>query len=217
MFSRISTLIGVFVATALLGAPSALAASPEQSPPGSNGYHSAYYNYLQMTADKHATGSAATIKNGVTAASSAWSCGTQGWIASRASGLYISTEALSPGDEKGMLRARATSVGPWEMYQICGNAQTGAGAIWADGNAKWVTTEIGDQGLKYAMLRARSSSIGPWEEYQFAGVAGAFSIWSHANALWVSAELGYSGGWYGMIRARSGEIGAWESFAGPGF
>jgi hypothetical protein len=224
MVRRITTALAVLGAFALFGAPGAFAGeSPtaaneaSQAPPGSNGYHSAYYNYRQMMAEKQATGSSATVKNGVATAGSAWSCGAQGWIASRANGLYVSNEVGSPGEEKDMLRARATSVGPWEMFQFCGNAVTGAVAIFADANVAWVSTELGYTGLKYAMLRARSFSIGAWEQYQLAGVAGAFSIWSAANHLWVSAELGYPGGWNGMLRARSETIGEWENFSGTAF
>jgi hypothetical protein len=198
MVRPITATIAALAAFASLGAPGAFAGesptAPSEAslvPAGSNGYHSAYYNYEQMMAEKQATHSSATVKNGVATAGSEWSCGAQGWIASRANGLYVSNEVGSPGEEKGMLRARATSVGPWEMFQFCGNAVTGAVAIFGDANVAWVSTELGDTGLKYAMLRARSFSIGAWEQYQLAGVAGAFSIWSAADHLWVSAELGY--------------------------
>jgi hypothetical protein len=224
MIRRIIATLGVLTACALVGAPGAFAgesptAPPEASlmPPGANGYHSAYYNYRQMMAEKQATHSAATVKNGVTTAGPSWSCGAQGWFASRYTGLYVSDELGYAGGEKGMLRARSSSVGPWELYQFCGNAQTGAAAIFADGNAAWVSTEVSYSGALYGMLRARSFSIGAWEEYSLAGVEGAFSIWSAANARWVSAEYGDSGNWWGMLRARSETIGAWESYAGTAF
>jgi hypothetical protein len=224
MLRTITVTTAALLACALLSASPTLAAesptAPSEAsllPPGSNGYHSAYYNYRQMMAEKAATGSNATVKNGVTTAGSEWSCGAQGWFASRANGLYVSNEVSAPGAEKDMLRARATSVGPWEMFQFCGNAVTGAVAIFADANVAWVSTELGYTGAAYAMLRARSFSIGAWEQYSLAGVEGAFSIWSAANHLWVSAELGYSGGWSGMLRARSETIGPWESFAGTAF
>lgn len=223
MVRRITAALAVLAAFALLGAPGALAGesttAPSEAslPAGSNGYHSAYYNYERLIAEKQATHSSASVKNGVATAGSAWSCGEQGWISSRANGLYVSNEVGSPGEEKDMLRARATSVGPWELFQFCGNAVTGAVAIFGDANAAWVSTELGYTGLKYAMLRARSFSIGAWEQYQLSGVAGAFSIWSAANRLWVSAELGYSGSWNGMLRARSETIGEWENFSGTAF
>jgi hypothetical protein len=223
MVRQITAALAVLAAFALLGAPGALAGesttAPSEAslPAGSNGYHSAYYNYERLIAEKQATHSSASVKNGVATAGSAWSCGEQGWISSRANGLYVSNEVGSPGEEKDMLRARATSVGPWELFQFCGNAVTGAVAIFGDANAAWVSTELGYTGLKYAMLRARSFSIGAWEQYQLSGVAGAFSIWSAANRLWVSAELGYSGSWNGMLRARSETIGEWENFSGTAF
>jgi hypothetical protein len=141
-----------------------------------------------------------------------WECSAQGWIQSAYNGLYVSTELGYSGAEKGMLRARSTSVGPWELYQLCW--RTGVGgptyAIWSDGAAKFVTAEIGPEAAVYGMLRARSNSVGAWEEFTIYGATKLLIL--GANSKWVSAEFGWSGNWYGMLRARSESIGQWEEY-----
>jgi hypothetical protein len=221
MLPRITRALVVFLTIPLLAAPNALAATPSESsaalPPGANGYHSALYNYEQMKTEKAATHSTASVTNGVNTPSSPWSCVGQGWIASKYSGLYVSTELGYHGSELGMLRARSSSVGPWELYQLCGNAHTGALALFADANATWVSTELGYSGILYGMLRARGTSIGPWEEYSGEGTVNLFYLYSNANFRWVSTEYGDSGNWWGMLRARSTEVGQWEEYFGTAF
>jgi len=207
---RLAGPLGVFFATALFASPSALAA--EQSVPASaNGYRSALGNFLRQTEAVRA-GRAAPSTNGVpkqfSASGAPLECGGQGYIQSKYNGLYVSTEVGWTGPDKAMLRARATSVGPWELYQICGYSGEPR-AIWSNGAVKFVSTELGYTGEEYAMLRARNNYIGPWEEYGFIGTTFFFS---QANGRWVSAEFGYGGNHYGMLRARALGVGAWEEY-----
>lgn len=194
-----------------LTAPSAFAA--EVAPAGANGYHSAWANLLEQQATKRAANSSAIVQNGVKAAATI-ECGSAGYIQSRYTGNFVSTELGFAGQAAAELRARATSVGPWELYQICYNLSSGLYNIFADANGAWVSTEIGYTGGLYGMLRARAAVIGSWEGYNIAGTSYGFIIKSAANNLYVSGEFGYSGNDYGMLRARSSGIGQWEEWQG---
>ncbi len=197
--------LGILFAVALIASPSALA-DAQNEPASANGYHSAFANLTEQLAAKRA-GRAAPSTNGVPAAlaSESGECGAPGYIQSRYNGLYVSTEVGYPGNQNWMLRARATSVGAWELYQICYN---GYYTIYADASHRWVTAEVGYTGAEYAMLRGRATSIGPWEKFVFSGDWFA----SSQNGLFVSAEFGYPGSLYGMLRARSGGVGQWEEW-----
>lgn len=222
-----SAAVAVTLALALLTSPGAFAAEP----PGANGYQSAIAlaekqkeavndglaapgnlrgvpnpKPEQRQAGAQVTSALSGVKPYSTVG---WECGPEGFIQSRANGLYVSTELGYLGEEKGMLRARSSSVGAWELYQICSPAGSGTPrAIWSDGAAKFVSTELGDTGPKWAMLRARANSVGPWEEYVFLGKSLIYGV----SERWVSAELGDTGSWYGMLRARAESIGPWEEW-----
>ena len=66
-----------------------------------------------------------------------------------------------------MLRARASSIGPWEQYSIDCIAPNGGQdfVIVAKNNGKFVSAELVYTGSYYAMLRARASNWGEWETY----------------------------------------------------
>jgi hypothetical protein len=150
------------------------------------------------------------------AAESSFKCTEPGSWYSSANGLYISAEIGMSGNWWGMLRARATSVGPWERFQFCeyeSGIYAGVWSIWSNAAERWVTAEFGYTGGEYGMLRARATGIGSWERYRFATYPGVpFGIQSNYNGLWVSAELGNPEPTYAMLRARSGTRGAWENF-----
>jgi hypothetical protein len=136
-----------------------------------------------------------------------------GWLKSSANGKYVSAELQYTGIGYGELRARSTSVGSWERFELC----WGVGgipqqlAIRSLANGKWVASEQGYSEPFYGMLRARSSSIGPWETFH-----GGTGLRSLASLKFVSAELGYAGGRNGMLRARASALGPWEEFTNPG-
>ncbi len=215
-----------FLVSALVFASLAAAPSAHATPTGANGYHSVL---AMAKSQREAAKIAATtpgkldgVVNHALAGAQAsgikplstvgWECTGEGWIRSAYNGLYVSTEVGYSGAEKGMLRARSTSVGPWERYQICWKEGGGGptDAIWSDGAAKFVTAEIGPEAVVYGMLRARANSVGAWEEFSILG--GPKMLINAANGLWVSAEFGWSGNWYGMLRARAASIGEWEEY-----
>lgn len=140
---------------------------------------------------------------------------------SAANDRYVAAE-LGNGHYPGMLRARATHVGPWEEHQFCHERGTNYWSIFTNANDRWAITQINYRGPKIYqnMLRADARSIGPWEQYQIlciAGTHGSFVIWSPVARRFVAAELGYKGDDYGTLRARANKVGPWEIFRpGPG-
>ena len=79
-------------------------------------------------------------------------------IRSNRNGKWVSAELGYGGVRYGMLRARASSIGPWETFN-------GAYGLRNTKNWKYVSAELGYGGGLKGMLRARSSSYGPWEHF----------------------------------------------------
>jgi hypothetical protein len=133
---------------------------------------------------------------------------------SAANDRYVAAE-LGNGRYPGMLRARATHLGPWEEHQFCRERGTNYWSIFTNANQRWAITQINYLGADKGMLRAQATSIGPLEEYWILcvhGEAGSFAIWSPAAEQFVTAELGFKGEDYGMLRARASDVGPWEIF-----
>jgi hypothetical protein len=135
-------------------------------------------------------------------------------IYSTANGRYVSTELGYTGGDHAMLRARSTSVGPWEQYVVCRDDSNGLTEMASQATGLDVSAELGFGGGRYAMLRARSTSVGPWELFITSANPGGNYTWiaSNANGRFVSAELGYGGSYYGMLRARATSVGPWETY-----
>jgi hypothetical protein len=134
---------------------------------------------------------------------------TDGALYSEANHRYVSAELGYSGSDYAMLRARATSIGPWERFEICYTTTYGTHFSFRSlANGLWVSAELGYGGSLYGMLRARAGSIGSWEKFY-----GGNEIQSEANWKWVSAELGYGGGYYAMLRARADSVGPWEDWS----
>jgi hypothetical protein len=151
----------------------------------------------------------------VASPASAVSCNPNFVLRDTANNKFVSAELSYTGDYYGMLRARSTSVGPWESFALCnwGTYYT----LQSNANHKYVSTEVGYYGRWNGMLRARADSVGPYERLQVNPIGGSmvlFDLASDQNYLYVSAELGYaSTDWeYGMLRARSSSVGIWERF-----
>jgi hypothetical protein len=132
----------------------------------------------------------------------------QEWVLASSGGI-VSVELDYAGYKKGMLRARSSSIGPWEKLRICRheNFQT----IFSVAAQRYVSVELDYGGADEGMLRARSTSVGAWEKFAIT-CAATCTIKSLANGRYVSAELAYTGSGYGMLRARADKAGAWEIF-----
>jgi hypothetical protein len=129
-----------------------------------------------------------------------------------ANGRYVSTEIAWTGGAYARLRARATTVGPWEKYTLY--ASGSAWAIRSKANGRFVSAELGWTGNNYGLLRARATSIGPWERYSllYNSTSRRYALRSMANGRYVAAELGFPQPFTGELRARSTAIGSWEQF-----
>jgi hypothetical protein len=144
-------------------------------------------------------------------------CWLNVWILANGNARYVSAEMGYPGGDYAMLRARSSSIGPWERFGVCRESVNGLTNIWSQHNGLAVSTELGYGGGDHAMLRARSSSIGSWEYFYTnspgPGGQGAYTLFqSAANGKYVAAEVGYGGDDHGMLRARSASYDAWELF-----
>jgi hypothetical protein len=145
-----------------------------------------------------------------------------------ANGKYVSTEMGLGGNDRGMLRARANTIGPWEKYYVCWRNDPGAGntyaLIYSEGGLVSAEFGYGVDDTRYGMLRGRASGMGPWEKFQIdvnsPNRSTIRSIGDPNNLCYVSTELGYGGDLAGMLRNRpscylgepSHGIGPWERF-----
>jgi hypothetical protein len=161
-----ATAIGIGLAiTGMLGSGTAFAVAadgaPEQAPlvrstaqlvaPGSGSWH--------LEQRRQALAARVGVR------SEAVSCWSNVIIYANANGRYVSTERGYGGDSANMLRARATAIGPWELYYTSRAPRRGWTTMYANANNRYVSAEIGYGGDYNGMLRARATAIGPWEWY----------------------------------------------------
>ena len=143
-------------------------------------------------------------------------CGQFLAIKSVAANRYVSAELDYAGGGWAMLRARATGIGPWEEFSICGLPGNLA-ALWSVAAGRYVSMEYDYGGTGWAMLRARSTTHDAWEHFSLEPIGNCGELCTSIRSAFtdrlVSAELDYDGGDYGMLRARTtGSPGAWERF-----
>jgi hypothetical protein len=104
---------------------------------------------------------------------------------SNANGLWVSAELTYGGNNYAELRARATTIGPWERYRLVGSAG-GVVAMESLANQQYVSAEILYQSPYADLLRARSASVGPWEQFTVTPLTPAVST----DTGWVSYDGG---------------------------
>jgi hypothetical protein len=124
--------------------------------------------------------------------------------------LGVSAELSWTGDGYGQLRARATTLGPWERFRLVCVSGTDVYAIRSVESGRYVTAEISWTGDRNGLLRARATAIGPWERFRIPNTpaGGTMTILSLANNRYVTAEIGRSN----ELRARASAPGTWERF-----
>lgn len=133
-------------------------------------------------------------------------------------GKLVSVELRETGTLYGMLRARASAMGPWERFRICQSDGIVGQTTWTIqslANGKYVSAELGYAGSYSGLLRARSSTVGRWERFRISGDGLSLrlaSILSLANGRYVSTEIGETGSTYAMLRARAISVGPWERY-----
>src|SRR5579859_2547054 len=145
------------------------------------------------------------------------------WPAANANSDYVSAELGYTGASYGMLRARATTIGPWEKFDFCYDATQGWWAISSDANGLYVTAQFGYAGASFGELTASSSIIGPYQKWVLGCVPGSpvgpqiefVTIQAQTNLNYVSTEIGYTGASYAMLRARAATAGPWEKYFNP--
>jgi hypothetical protein len=95
-----------------------------------------------------------------------WSGATKiTYIKNEANDRYVSAELGRTGVDYGMLRARATSIGPWEKFKAeRWGPNPSMYTLKSLANNRYVSVELGYGGGRHAMLRARATSIGSWEK-----------------------------------------------------
>ena len=151
------------------------------------------------------------------------SCFDQQSLAANANSDYVSAELGYTGASYGMLRARATTIGPWEKFDFCHDVTQGWWAISSDANGLYVTAQFGYPGASFGELTASSSIIGPYQKWVLGCVPGSpvgpqiefVTIQAQTNLNYVSTEIGYTGASYAMLRARAATAGPWEKYFNP--
>jgi hypothetical protein len=83
---------------------------------------------------------------------------------------WVSAELSFKGANYGMLRARASKIGPWEKFIFEPtnpklNLTLQLGYIKSAANKRYVSVEYGYTGTSSRMLRARARPKGPWETF----------------------------------------------------
>ena len=147
---------------------------------------------------------------GLAPAAGASSCRT---VALKSGNYYVSAEFGWDGHGGGMLRARATAIGPWEEFVQCDYGSYWVFEAAGASTITFVSTEKEYVQGDYGMLRARTSEVGTWEQYTLVVVrSGVFALKARANNKYVTVERQYVGDRFGMLRARSDSIGPWEEF-----
>jgi hypothetical protein len=141
----------------------------------------------------------------------AWAgCGTVS-IVNAYTGLAVSAELGDVGIFNGMLRARATSVGPWEKFTMCMD-DNHVFTLKSQANNLYVSTEEDYEGGYQYLLRARAAVVGGWELFVMYGVGGDTVEFTGSPGYWVTSELGYSGSDQYLLRANRKSLGGWETW-----
>lgn len=129
-------------------------------------------------------------------------CGTVAWQ-NLYQTRYVSAELDYTGSNYGMLRARASIIGPYERFQYCWYS-AGYFTLKSLANGRFVSAELSYTGSTYAMLRARAYSIGSWERFTYINNSGVWWWRNQGNSRWVRAEVSYAGSSDNMLRASYG-------------
>lgn len=181
MLPRWAALVAVVAALLLIPLASPASAAVEAGPVCTAGYNNravwvSFAASKYVTAELKYTGSTyAMVRAARTSPGpweiwnfcSYWGSGTKvTYIKNLSNGRYVSAELGYTGVDYGMLRARATSVGPWEKFVIENwGPNPSMYTIRSLANGRYVSTELGYGGSRNNMLRARATSIGNWEKY----------------------------------------------------
>ena len=210
----------LLTAIALAGAVAAALASTVPASAGTRALSPSAGHAIATAARPAGPRAAVPARLRAAAPSDTFTCYDQQSLLSAANSDYVSAEIDDTGADYGMLRARATTVGPWEKFDFCYDVTQGWWAISSDVYGLYVTQQFGYPGASFAELTASSSIIGPYQKFLLSCLQGPpvsprvdyVLLQAQTNLNYVSAELGYTGADYGMLRARAATAGPWETF-----
>lgn len=128
--------------------------------------------------------------------------------------LYVSVELQAGEAFPGMLRARAKTAGPWEMFTMCNDGLNRI-TLKSEANGLFVAVEHDYPGIYRDMLRARTPAdrIGGWERFILEDYGDVVAFRTDRNQ-YVTSEQGFpdSAPEYGMLRGNRDVLGPWEYF-----
>jgi hypothetical protein len=140
--------------------------------------------------------------------------------ASTSAPRVVTVETTWAGADYAKLRARKTSVGTNEKFQLCWYTSDGYYTLKSLANSRFVTAETGYGGDWKGVLRASSTTVGTKQKFRITGTVGGSANFSKmesvANGRYVSCEATWGGDIKGILRARNVSGGTYERFQFPG-
>lgn len=131
----------------------------------------------------------------------------------------MTVETTWRGAAFGKLRARKTTVGTNEKFQLCWYTSEGYYTLKALANGRNVTAETGYSGDWNGVLRASVTTVGTNQKFRITAGSGGSSEYSKiesvANGRYVSCEATWSGDIKGILRAQNVSAGTYERFQFP--
>jgi hypothetical protein len=133
-------------------------------------------------------------------------------LQSRSNRKYVTAELADPGALKGLLRARSSGVGTWQMFQ-CVAIGSDQWALKSRVNHKYVTTQIDYPGALKGVLRAGASKVGASERFTFRSVLSCSCYALKAvNSRFATTDPSSSNATRGLLRAHGTTIGSRQEF-----
>lgn len=140
----------------------------------------------------------------------------EGGLLSEYNDRYVSTETGYSGSKKNIMRARATTVGDTELYDICVTLVNREVEVTFRSQASglYATVDGSSSGYFSSALRATASRVGPAETFQalLDPAAKNFQLRSRLNNRYVTNFKRLPGADSMILRAISTTIGAPENF-----
>jgi hypothetical protein len=142
----------------------------------------------------------------------------QRW-ALKVNGMYVSAEVNNSGDQKGKLRAVATSVTSLETFTLHTDHIDDVGygttiSLRNEENGLYVTSEDSYTGVQKGELRARGTNTGSWERFYVIPQGNhEYALKSAAHTdLYISARFNATGADAGLLRPYTTTVSTWERF-----
>lgn len=118
---------------------------------------------------------------------------------------YVTVDINNTGNHWAQLVARATTIGPNELFEVCKVDAGDGSSYWtirADVNHMYVSADWGYTGADAGLLRARSAVVGPWEQFTLPSWSQPGSFYAITYPMqWVMDTA--PANVYGVMRARS--------------